>query len=77
MATDETPWWEVLGMEQGAASALHYLKSKADVLAAIQAAFVAELRRISVPSISGKRWAKTGEFDDLVDAVHRAWLEQG
>lgn len=77
MTTDGTPWWEVLGMEQDAGSALHRVKSQADVIGLIQQAFVAELRRISVRSVSGLLWATTGEFDDLVDAVHEAWRELG
>lgn len=77
MTTDGTPWWEVLGLDRSVASALHRVKDMSRAIAAIQQAFIKELCRISVRNAAGMAWAKPGEFDDLVDAVHEAWLELG
>lgn len=77
MTTDGTPWWEVLGMDRHVGAALHRVKDQSSAIAAIQQAFVKELRRISVCNTAGMAWVQPGQFDDLVDAVHAAWLELG
>ncbi len=77
MTTDGTPWWEVLGIDRATASALHRVRDQSSAIAYAQHAFVKELERISVRNVNGLTWAQPGEFDDLVDAVHAAWLELG
>ncbi len=77
MATDGTPWWDVLGIDRNTASALHFVRDQSSVVASVQHAFVKELKRLSVRNVNGLMWAQPGEFDDLVRAVHNAWRELG
>ena len=70
------PWWEVLGIERSKGASLHRL-SMTDAVARVQRAFVDQLKRDSVRSVTGKVFCQPGEFDDLVDAVHEAWRELG
>ena len=70
------PWWEVLGIERSEAASLHRL-SMTDAVARVQRAFILQLKRDSVRSVRGELFCSPGEFDDLVNAVHAAWLELG
>lgn len=70
------PWWKVLGVEKGTAEALHF-GAQSSAVAYVQKLFVERLKEISTRNIHGQLWALPSEFDDLVDAVHAAWLELG
>ena len=70
------PWWEVLGIERSAGSALHRLP-KSEAIARLQKAFVDQLGVGSIRNVSGRAWAMPDRFDELVDAVHEAWRELG